>query len=757
MAALTEVLRILIDSNSAGAQADMKKLGLTASETMTKLEKVKAAAMVGAGVGVGAAAVGGVVEGLQRAATFTVNQAAAAINAASQLEQAHRSMRAVFGSAQLELEQFARAAASSLGMSERAVYQNSAAVGSLLQNLGYMQGAAARTSMRLVTVAADLGAAFGRSTEDAMQGLTALLRGEFDTIEKFGIKIKQVDIDARAMAMGLDTSTVAAKNHATAVAAMALAFEQAAKFEGEFAKRSDTLQGQQQRLKAEFENLRAELGKEMTPAMVELTVAAREAVPALGAISRPLATLAGDAASTAAALARATKAIAEFNPFRQYSLFGGGDDLARGWDKAAITATQLPSDIAEQLSLYLRTFGDVLNYTAEQIANLNAEATKGFDTAYVGLFGLFAAQNTFRKSVTDTGTAVTDTASKVEKAYRRIGRAQESVADAQENLNEALIDRFLVALGATSDEVTTAQINEREATRALAASKRDLAKALEDLQAKREIDAAGVMDAEAAYIEAQRAVVAAERSNDYVEKLRANAELIRTQKAYNQSLNPELSDLYAEAQDRVGGAQDDVLRSEIALREARQELVDVTNRGKEGSEELAAANKAVERSQRALRDAEESLTDAQESLAESTDRVAGSQKSVNDKLLEGVSAADGWVKYLINNKRPVEEWNAAISEIYLSLKDVADQAGMTGTLDEFITKATNAYAAVKNLQNLPSPQSAFSSDPMNAFTSMQDAQTRVVMQLDGRTFGEAVVSGLLAYQRVNGSIPIRVG
>lgn len=726
----------------------MKKLGLTASDTMTKLEKLKSAAMVGAGIGVGAAAIGGVVEGLQRAAQFGIAQGKAAVDQASQLEQAQATVNAVFERSARALDQFGASAASNLGLSKAAFLQNTAAVGSLLQNLGYTQAAAAETSARMVTIAADLGAAFGRSTEDAMQGLTALLRGEFDTIEKFGIKIKQVDIEARAMAMGLDMSTVASKNNSTAIAALSLATEQAAKFQGAFGDRSDTLLGQQQRLRAEWANAQAEIGAKLVPALTSMTETLRDSLPMI--------------AETAKNIAGLTAKLLELTNLAAKGIkWGLGPDFEQPFTptkkrlaELEIWAYTLPDALADGLNAYLSELDSAVSYTADQIAKLNTAAETTAAGLRNELFGAFTAQNTFRKAVTDTGGAASDTSAKIEKAYQRIEKAQQGVIDAQESVNEAMVNRFLVSLGATSDEIAEAQINERNATRSLSQSKRDLADALEDLQAKREIDAAGVMDAEAAYIQAQRDVVAAEREGDRVKILQANADLIRTQKALNEQLDPTTSEDYAEAQDRVGAAQDGVLQAEIDLRKARQELVDVTNRGKEGSKELAEANKKLEGAQRSLRDAEIAVTDANEQLADATDRVAGSQKSVNDRLSEGVTAADGWVQYLIKNKRPVEEWNDAIAEIYGSLQDVAKQAGQTGTLDSYIAKAAEAYAAIKNIQMLPTAPGGFSSDPMNAFTSVPE--TKVVMNLDGRSFGEAVVVGLLAYQSANGSIPIRV-
>jgi hypothetical protein len=70
--------------------------------------------------------------------------------------------------------------------------------------------------------------------------------------------------------MGLAESTSAVDDHARAQAILALIMEQSADAQGQFAREGDTLAGQQQRLAAQFEDLKASIGEGAIPVMKTL-------------------------------------------------------------------------------------------------------------------------------------------------------------------------------------------------------------------------------------------------------------------------------------------------------------------------------------------------------------------------------------------------------------------------------------------------------------------------------------------------------
>ena len=154
-----------------------------------------------------------------------------------------------------------------------------------LKGVGFSTADAAGEVVKLQQRAADLASTFGGPTSQAVQAISALLRGERDTIEKYGVTLKEADVQARILSLGLDTSTAAAKANATAIASLDLLMERTADSQGAFADNAGKAAGQQAILTAQLDDLSAEIGEKLLPVMVELATFANETlVPALMAV-----------------------------------------------------------------------------------------------------------------------------------------------------------------------------------------------------------------------------------------------------------------------------------------------------------------------------------------------------------------------------------------------------------------------------------------------------------------------------------------
>lgn len=196
-----------------------------------------------------------------------------AVKSASELEQAMGGMEAVFKDQAGMMTEWANKAASSVGLA-KSEYANLATVlGSQLKNMGIPFDQLGQKTNELVGLGADLAAQFGGSTADAVGALSALLRGERDPIERYGVSLKQADINARLAEKGLSGLTGEALKQATTMATLELLYEQTADAQGAFSRESTTLAGAQQRLAAGTENLYATLGTALLPAVTAVTAA----------------------------------------------------------------------------------------------------------------------------------------------------------------------------------------------------------------------------------------------------------------------------------------------------------------------------------------------------------------------------------------------------------------------------------------------------------------------------------------------------
>ena len=195
--------------------------------------------------------------------------AAVAVKSASDQEQAFGALDSVYGQAAGSLKVWA-AEQSKVGLSTSEAANQAVYMGAMLKNAGLSAEEAAGRSTGLVQLGADLAATFGGPASDAVEALGALMRGEADPIERYGVSIKQSDVNARLAALGQDKLTGAARKQAEMAARLALVTEQTAAAQGQAAREADTFAGTTGRLKATLANTAAVAGTAVLPVVTDL-------------------------------------------------------------------------------------------------------------------------------------------------------------------------------------------------------------------------------------------------------------------------------------------------------------------------------------------------------------------------------------------------------------------------------------------------------------------------------------------------------
>ena len=244
------------------------------------------------GVAVGAAAVAG---------TALVAFMRDTVRAAGDLEQSVGGVDAVFGSAARQVHDFGTSAADSVGLSRNAFNELATVTGALLKNSGIKDFA--DQTLVLTRRAADVSATFGGTAKDAVEAFNSALKGEYNPIEKYGVKLNEAAVNAALAAKGLDKLKGSALEQAKAQERVNLIMDQTSAYAGRFASEANTLQGQQQRLTAEWENAKAALGQALLPALTGITSALREGVPVVVAVANAWASLPGPVQAALAAVA----------------------------------------------------------------------------------------------------------------------------------------------------------------------------------------------------------------------------------------------------------------------------------------------------------------------------------------------------------------------------------------------------------------------------------------------------------------------
>lgn len=225
-----------------------------------------------------------------------------AVNAASEVEQSTGAVESVFKNMSGEITNFAETTAKNLGISKSEFQELAAVTGAMLKNAGVPMQDLAGQTIDLTERAADMAATFGTTVPEAMQAINSALRGERDPIERFGVTIKQTDIDARAAAMGYVDAEGKVTSLGKSMATTALIMEQTRDIQGQNAREAGTFAGQSERLRAQFKDLQADLGEKLLPVMVKFFEILRPIIEFIAANIDWLAPLAGILLGVAAAM-----------------------------------------------------------------------------------------------------------------------------------------------------------------------------------------------------------------------------------------------------------------------------------------------------------------------------------------------------------------------------------------------------------------------------------------------------------------------
>jgi hypothetical protein len=144
-------------------------------------------------------------------------------------------------------------------------------IGALLKGNGLTIEDTADKTKDLVRLAGDLAATFGGPTSDAVSAISSLLRGERDPIERYGVSLKQVDVNARMLEDAKNGLVFESEREASINATLGLLYEKTTDAQGQAAREADSYAAVTARLNAKFEDMSAEIGTALLPILTDFS------------------------------------------------------------------------------------------------------------------------------------------------------------------------------------------------------------------------------------------------------------------------------------------------------------------------------------------------------------------------------------------------------------------------------------------------------------------------------------------------------
>nr|DAK36713.1 MAG TPA: tail tape measure [Caudoviricetes sp.] len=193
-----------------------------------------------------------------------------AIFKAGDIEQSIGAVDAVFKGSATRMHEYAATASSTVGISTNAYNELSAKLGASLKNGGTSIDELGEKTNGLIQLGADLSSLYGGTTAEAIDAISAALRGETDPIERYGISLNDAALTAKGLELGIKKVGGSFSTQEKQLITQALLFEQSTDAQGNFSRESDTFAHKMQVASARMEDMKTKIGSALLPTVVNL-------------------------------------------------------------------------------------------------------------------------------------------------------------------------------------------------------------------------------------------------------------------------------------------------------------------------------------------------------------------------------------------------------------------------------------------------------------------------------------------------------
>lgn len=453
------------------ATARQKKLAQSAGQTGQAYEEAgrKASGFSGTLKRVGEVAAGVLAaQALQAMAQRAYGLIQQSVKAASDLGESVNAVNKVFDSASEKVQQWGRDNANAIGLSTRAFNQMATPLGSMLKNQGLNLDQVTQHTIKLTERAADMASVFNTDVTDALVAIQAGLRGEQDPLERYGVSLSAVAVEARAMADSHKTSTSQLTNQEKALARLNIIYDQTADTAGDFRDTSDGLANSQRIATATIEDAKAKIGTAFIPVMTQAAQVSGQLADVIASLPPGVLTVTATIGGLAAALLLLVPRLAATK--------AGLIEMGLAGDKANLSLMSL-ARVAGVLAIVIsavkwlesikqvRDFGEYLDDLAGKMFDLNEEQKRNANTFQVvwgdggivdRIVGETTKYKTFSKLIQkEIGGATEITATIVDKATSDMAKSWQDTFtsfDTIERAYESALDKLSGKTTLTKDQ-----------------------------------------------------------------------------------------------------------------------------------------------------------------------------------------------------------------------------------------------------------------------------------------------------------------
>ena len=194
------------------------------------------------------------------------------IAVASDLQEVQNVVDVTFGEqGAAAVEDFAKKAAGSFGMSELSAKKFTGTMGAMLKSMNLDDAAVQDMSLALTGLAGDMASFYNLDAEEAFSKLRSGISGETEPLKQLGINMSVANLEAYALSQGINTAWKEMSAAEQATLRYQYIMQTTADAQGDFARTSDSYANQQRILQLNMENLSASIGKKVLPIITKFS------------------------------------------------------------------------------------------------------------------------------------------------------------------------------------------------------------------------------------------------------------------------------------------------------------------------------------------------------------------------------------------------------------------------------------------------------------------------------------------------------
>lgn len=179
----------------------------------------------------------------------------------SDLAEVQNVVDVTFPNMTAQVDEFARSAITSAGLSETMAKQFTGMFGAMAKAFGFSEQQAYDMSTSLTQLAGDVASFYNLSQEEAYTKLKSVFTGETESLKDLGVVMTQTALDSYAMANGFEKTTQAMSEAEKVALRYQFVQEQLSAASGDFARTSDSWANQVRILKLQVDSLKATIGQ----------------------------------------------------------------------------------------------------------------------------------------------------------------------------------------------------------------------------------------------------------------------------------------------------------------------------------------------------------------------------------------------------------------------------------------------------------------------------------------------------------------